>query len=193
MPNERMMFSASWAPGNWQSQKGIHTFFRNQDNVGTIRLLTKMCLCSSVLWWTCGILPRERGRRICGNDGAGNENFYNFVKIFTTQRGESRRPLGHRSRCWGLDRRESELCYEHRQPRSDLLPKTQWREGCSTVSLGYYLSEWQGSSGIEKPVLAKTEHSIKIRLNCVLILALIGAQDVTSWLRSLSGQTEPII
>ena len=33
-------------------------------------------------------LPRERERRICGNAGAGNENFYNFVKIFTTERGE---------------------------------------------------------------------------------------------------------
>ena len=27
------------------------------------------------------------GRRICGNTGAGNENFYNFVK-FSQQRGE---------------------------------------------------------------------------------------------------------
>ena len=28
-----------------------------------------------------------RERRICGNTGAGNENFYNFVKISTTERG----------------------------------------------------------------------------------------------------------
>ena len=153
MPNERMMFSASWAPGNWQSQKGIHTFFENQDNVDTIRLLTKMCLCSSVLCWTCGILPRERETHLWERRG-GEWEFLQFCKNFHNTEGGSRRPLGHRSRCWGLDR-ESELCYELRQPRSDVLPKTQWREGCSTVSLGYYLSEWQGSSGIEKLVLAK--------------------------------------
>ena len=33
--------------------------------------------------WSYG----ERERRICGNAGPGNENFYNFVKISTTERG----------------------------------------------------------------------------------------------------------
>ena len=73
------------------------------------------------------IITEERGRRICGNVGAGNENFYNFVKIFTTTRGEQA-TLGTQEqvlRAGHSVRRESELCYGLRQPRSDLLPKTQ--------------------------------------------------------------------
>ena len=84
-------------------------------------MLTKYVFAPLNLW-------SHRERRICGNVEAGNENFYNFVKISTTERGAGDPwDTGAGAESWAL-------------LWAGLLPKLSDARDAHN-SLGYYLSE----------------------------------------------------